>query len=214
MMDHDTESGREVVLDNRKLIIAFVVLIAICFAFFFEGFILGRRQGVEQASMTRKVAASAESREESLKPDAAAAETPLPEESSGDQPLNWYKDVNRLRKIPADSAPLPDASSEKGKFKNPEPAKPSAAAKELPVPGALSGPVSYTVQVGAFVHEKEAEIKAKMLRDKGFECRIEAPVPPEEFHFVKVGKFDTRADAVAVQLRLKKSGFPCFVKAE
>ncbi len=214
MMDHNTESGLEVVLDNRKLIIAFVVLIAICGSFFLVGFFEGKRQGLREASIAVKAAARTESQEKSSKPDAAVTESALLEEESGAQALNWYKDVNRERQAPAVSAPARESGSEKEKIERPAPPKPSSDAKESPVLGGLLTPATYTVQVGAFIHKKEAEVKAKMLRDKGFECRIEAPVPPAEFHFVKVGKFDTRADAVAMQLRLKKSGFPCFVKAE
>jgi hypothetical protein len=52
MTDREPEAGHELVLDNRKLIIAFAVLIAICGAFFVLGFMEGRRQGFQDGMQT------------------------------------------------------------------------------------------------------------------------------------------------------------------
>jgi cell division septation protein DedD len=38
------------------------------------------------------------------------------------------------------------------------------------------------------------------------------PNAPEELYLLKVGKFSSRADATATQLKLKKSGFNSFIK--
>ena len=74
-------------------------------------------------------------------------------------------------------------------------------------------PITYSVQVGAFRQKHEAEIKAQSLKSKGFDYRIESPHPPEQLYLLKVGNFGSRAQAIALQLRLKNSGFACFVKA-
>ena len=62
------------------------------------------------------------------------------------------------------------------------------------------------MQVGAFRQRQQAEVKAKLLRSKGFDCRIEVPQSSEALYLLKVGQFKSRAEAVAVQLRLKKNG--------
>jgi cell division protein FtsN len=91
---------------------------------------------------------------------------------------------------------------------------------ESPAPAApktetarAAAPSGYTVQVGAFRQKSEAETKARQLKAKGFESRIEPPESPEDLYLIQVGRFKSRADAVAMQLRLKKSGFASFVKA-
>jgi cell division protein FtsN len=215
MMEQSAESGIEVVLDNRKLIIAFAVLIAICGGFFVLGFIEGKRQGYQEGAQTAAESAtfniSGQSPAQSSQPkDVDKTSEPLPAGSES-QPLNWYKSVNRKEGEPE---VLPKPASESPAVRTEETSsttKPAAKPKTESV-AARTGPVTYSVQVGAFVQQKEAETRAKELRSKGFDCRIEPPVPPQQFYLLKVGKFDTRVDAVAMQLRLKKSGFPCFVK--
>ena len=52
MMDQHSDSGYELVLDNRRLIIAFAVLILFCGCFFVVGFMEGKRQGFQAGSQT------------------------------------------------------------------------------------------------------------------------------------------------------------------
>ena len=100
-------------------------------------------------------------------------------------------------------APVPKAVAK------PEEKKPVAAPAVK-----QSGPVTYSVQVGAFRVRREAETKGKMLKAKGFECRIDLPETPDDLYLVKVGRFSSRAEAKAMQLRLKKSGENnAFIKA-
>jgi cell division protein FtsN len=81
-----------------------------------------------------------------------------------------------------------------------------------PVKAAAKAPSNYSVQVGAFRQKQQVDNKADLLRSKGFDCRIEDPVSAEGLYLLKVGKFKSRAEAVAMQLRLKKSGFSSFIK--
>jgi cell division protein FtsN len=217
MTEQAADSGIEVVLDNRKLIVAFVVLIAICGGFFVLGFVEGKRQGYQAGMQTAVETAALAS------PDAASAPVSQTADSASDQkiaenvtesqPLNWYQNVNRREEEPeiasrkAPSSPAKKVVEPESKAKAKPESKPRADSNILG-----TGSVSYTVQVGAFLKQKEAETGSRELRSKGFECRIEPPVPPKEFYLLKVGKFDTRAEAVAMELRLKKSGFSCFVK--
>jgi cell division protein FtsN len=200
MADRGMESWLELVLDYRKLIISFLVLMLILGSFFVLGFIEGKRQGYREG--TQSAAA--------LAPNSNPEGAPLSETyvnevksnppgknetsaSSEEQPLDWYKNVNR---------------PEEGAIETPPPKKTEGSSTKTP----LETPTGYSVQVGAFRQKHEAEIKAQLLKSKGFDYRIEPPQPPEQFYLLKVGKFDSRADANAMQLRLKNSGFKCFIK--
>lgn len=217
MNNRTAESGLEFVLDNRKLIIAFALLIAICGCFFIVGFIEGKRQGRQEGSRaaaeTLPKASPTGGQERETKPaDADKSTRPL-NESSAEEQLGWYKSVNRQE----GSAPITPQRTEsdlskKATVSTPLPAEPAVKPKPQ-VTIAHSTPNSYSVQVGAFRQRKEAEIKAQMLQSKGYDCRIEPPNPPGQLFLLKVGKFKTRAEAVAMQLRLKKSGFTSFIKA-
>jgi cell division protein FtsN len=213
MTDQASEPGLEVVLDNRKLIIAFAVLIAVCGCFFVVGFIEGKRQGYQEGSQVAaesKTGANAGSMQtQKGEPAPGPAVEPVKEDVNA-QPLDWYKNVNRPEGEP-ESTPriLPPPAVKKA-----APAQTAAAAaKAKPEPKpAVAEPVTYTVQVGAFRQKSESEVKARALRAKGFNCRIESPESPGELYLIKVGKFKSRADAVAMQLLLRKSGFNSFIK--
>ena len=224
MVDRNAESGHELVLDNWKLIIAFAVLIAICGTFFVFGFIAGKRQGYQEGAQT-----AAESIHPAAPPDAQAPKPPdadaaakLVKEEGESQQLNWYKNVNRREGEPE---VLPETTTDKTAAEARDTTPAAGAAKEVVKeaikkpsdttavkPKVQTGPVTYSVQVGAFRARLEAENKAKTLRTQGYESRIEAPQSPDGLYLLKIGKFSSRAEAVAMQLRLKKSGFYSFVK--
>jgi cell division protein FtsN len=227
MAERDADSGIELVLDNRKFIIAFVVLIAICGCFFVIGFIEGKRQGTQEgipqvATSEPKTSRDEAQSEETKTGDTAATAKPA-QEGTEEQQLNWYKNVNRKEGEPevtqqkAASSPTPKATEP---VSAPKPAgepskKPVAEPEVKSAPQqttASSGPVTYSVQVGAFRVRQEAENKGKMLKAQGFDCRIDVPKTSEDLYLLKVGKYSSRADAVAMQLRLKKSGIASFIK--
>jgi cell division protein FtsN len=210
MTDRTAEPGFELVLDNRKLIIAFAAFIAICGCFFVLGFVEGKRQGLQEGSRAAAESAKpnpSEAEAQASKP-AGADSAAKPKEGSEEQQLDWYKNVSRRESEPGI---VPQTASDSA----PKPAAPSAA-YDKPKPqanAARSEPVSYSVQVGAFRQRKELDLRAQMLRSKGYDCRIEAPHPPEQLYLLKVGKFNSRAEAYAMQLRLRKSGFAsAFIK--
>ena len=207
MMQNSSESGYELVLDNRRLIIAFIVLILFCGCFFVLGFVEGKRQGFQVGSLTAAESAvkpvPVEPPESENPATAADSETSAVQEDAEKQQLNWYKNVSGQEQkneiTPPPAKPAPAATPKK------ETAKPAISTKP-------AAPVSYTVQVGAFRQRQQAEVKAKLLRSKGFDCGIEVPQSSEALYLLKVGRFKSRADAVAMQLRLKKSGFSSFIK--
>jgi cell division protein FtsN len=216
MVDREAESGHELVLDNRKLIIAFVVLIAICGCFFVVGFIEGKRQGFQDGQASAETAHKANPasvQAQTQKPAAADASAAPVKENSASPQLNWpkvvtagdHKDTLLTAKAATEPAikPVKVAVKEAGK-------KPAAESGTKPKPqanAAHSEPVAYSVQVGAFRVRHEVETKAKMLRSQGYDCRIEEPKSPEDFYLLKVGKYTSRAEAIAMRNRLKKSGY-------
>ena len=72
--------------------------------------------------------------------------------------------------------------------------------------------MTYSIQVGAFKQKHQLDVRAQMLRQKGFDVWTEAPKDPGDLYLLKVGKFRSRAEAIATQLRLKKNGFSSFIK--
>jgi cell division protein FtsN len=227
MAEREADSGIELVLDNRKFIIAFVVLIAICGCFFVLGFIEGKRQGLQEGAQAAVVSPPVTSPDESqttaAKPvDSGASATPA-KEDAGEQQLSWYKNANRRDGEP-EVTPKTSESGPAKKAAAPAPVskpavesagKSAGVATARPAPQekpAVAGPVTYSVQVGAFRVRREAENKAKALKAKGFDCRIEVPRSPDALYLLKVGKFSSRAEAVSMQLSLKKSGFNSFIK--
>jgi cell division protein FtsN len=225
MTDNSSDSGYELVLDNRRLIVFFVVLILICGCFFVVGFVEGKRQGYQSGSL-----AAAES---AAKPDPEAAkelehraeglnpESPLAKEDAEKQQLNWYKNVSGQEKkneiTPPPAEPVAAPGKEKAKpAAVPTPVPQAATSGKEPVKPAVvsapEAPASYTVQVGAFRQRQQVESKAKLLKSKGFDCRIEVPQSSEDLYLLKVGRFKSRAEAADMQLRLKKNGFGSFIK--
>jgi len=210
MANNEAESGLELVLDNRKLIIAFGLLIAFCGCFFVVGFIEGKRQGFQEGNQTAAETLPGTVPETVLAPSEKPANedvgTPPPQET--DQQLEWYKNISRREAAPASSA---TQTSSESASKTPV-TEAAAVRAEKPKPQVSDKPVTYSVQVGAFEKQHALETRAQMLREKGFESRIEPPTEPGQYYLLKVGNFSTRAEASAMQLRLKREGFTSFIK--
>ena len=232
-MDQEVESGRELVVDNRKLVIAFAILMIFFGAAFVAGFIEGKREGRRAATESAQKAIQADAPMQAAKSAGDAAKTA--KGNSDEQQLNWYKNVNRregepevvpqaaadnsteesadrIQSTAAAQEPAKETAKETTKAPLKKPAADSASKPKPQSSAAHSGPAAYTVQVGAFRVRNEVETKAKALQDLGYDCRIEPPRSSGDFYLLKVGKFSSRADAVAMQLRLKKSGYGSFVK--
>ncbi len=207
------DSGREFVFDSRKLIVAFGLLIAICGCFFVIGFVEGKRQGmqagVEQAAINAPVG-----REEKPPQPSAKAGTDSARNTPGDRPvreqLEWYKSVGKGEDTGIEHTP---AGAHEGRAGNEKSSKAKEGVQSTTQPAVGKAAAGYSVQVGAFRLLKEAQSKAEMLKAKGYAFTIDPPSGPNQLYLLKVGKFESRADAAAMQLRLKKDGFPTFIKA-
>jgi cell division protein FtsN len=241
MADRDSESGHQLVLDNRKLIIILGVLIIIGGLFFIEGYKLGKHQGYlegEQAAAesARKVS-PIDTPMQASKPTAADTSAAPLKTDSEEQQLNWYKNAIRKEGTPEvtnpktavsqvdevkDSSSPTKATTAPVKEQKKEPAQESSKKSMTEKAGASKPlkqaavsqtvPINYSVQVGAFRMKSEVESKAKTLRAQGYECRIEEPKTSDDFYLLKVGKYKNRADATVMLIRLKKNGYTAIIK--
>jgi cell division septation protein DedD len=215
MEPRGAETGTEFILDNRKLIIGFMLLIIVCGVFFVIGFMEGKRQAV-QARVQGLPAArpgSTAAQEPGGAGETAKAAPPV-EDRAAKEGLDWYKSVQGgppdSRKGGEGAGGAGAAGSQKAPFPIPESRKPAATPSSKPS-SAPQG-VTYSVQVGAFKSLRSAEIVVDALKAKGYVGAIEDPTESVQHYLVKVGRFASRADAVAMQLKLKKDGFSCILK--
>ncbi|PYV09402.1 MAG: hypothetical protein DMG07_23285 [Acidobacteria bacterium] len=210
------DSGVDLVLDNRKLILGFGILMVLCGAFFVLGFVEGKRQAARPAPETAPDAAS---RADPTRPASVSAAgtagvaTPNgPEDAALREQLQWYRNVKPGSEAPKHQPGVPGADKPAAPaVVAPAPSSPAPppAAPPLPAP---SRP-TYSVQIGAFRQLKEAEAKAAMVKAKGYRCVIEPPREADGLYLLKVGRYEARADAVAMRHRLKKDGFSTLIKS-
>jgi cell division protein FtsN len=218
MNPQSTETGQELVLDNRKLILGFLLLVALCGGCFVIGFMEGKRQAIQAKldAMTRSLPATppvAAASESGSKAAEKAAEIASGKNKSVKGQLDWYENV-RSGEAAAAKAASPTTKGVTPDKPAPSVKSPSVAAPREERAGAVIPGVrpTYTVQVGAFRQPREAESRAAALKEKGFECLIEAPKTEGQLYTVKVGRFESRAEAVAMQRKLTKVGFSCYIK--
>lgn len=99
--------------------------------------------------------------------------------------------------------------------------KPIPPAAVSPPPAAMSAPSTaqmpekkqagkalYSVQIGAFKNEKNAEILVKQVREKGYDAFVQTtPKDKEMLHRVLIGKFEDRKEAgkLAEDIRNKEN---------
>lgn len=212
-MANEAESGLELVLDNRKLILVFGVLIAICGCAFVLGFIEGKRQGFQEESQMAGESATKATPETNLAQDAKPTqenEEAAPTKADpADQTLDWYQNINRRGGALEPVSPAAVTPKETVAASSTPDSVPAATPKPET---AAEPPVTYSIQVGAFKQKHQLDVRAQMLREKGFDVWTVAPQVPGDFYFLRVGKFRSRAEAVATQSRLKKNGISSFIK--
>ena len=80
--------------------------------------------------------------------------------------------------------------------------------KVLKEPETVSEKKIYTVQVGAFSSEKNAQSLAKEIRGKGYQTYV---IKGKTLYKVQVGEFKNYKDAQNLSQELKKLGYPIFV---
>jgi len=218
MTQTGADPGTQLVLDSRKMIVGFLILIAVCGTFFVIGYMEGKRQCVQTQVNAVPPPAGAATADPgaaaAMKSDVSPPQDAQTVDRSARAPLDWYKNVQGGKSEAGAGNPPQTANSEK-KAAPAVPPAPSPAAAEPKAPARSALPaagVFYTVQVGAFRQRREAESNAAALKAKGYVSILEEPRSPKQLFLIKVGRFSSRADAKAMQLRLQKDGFSSFVK--
>jgi cell division septation protein DedD len=189
----------EIVLDNHKLIIGFLLFVVVCGTFFAIGFMEGKRQAIPMRGEQLEAAPAAPTSASETGAITPSGSKPIEDRSVRD-PLDWYTNVQD-----ADDADAKGGGQAASSTRTPQ----KASEPPSRSPGVA---VTYTVQVGAFRQLQEAQIREETLKDKGYPCFIESPKSADQFYLVKVGKFSSRAEAKVMQLRLQKDGFSSFIK--
>lgn len=216
MSPNSSESSSELILDNRKLIIAFFLFMTACGAFFLIGFMEGKRQG-QRARAEQSPAAAPAAASEAVQDRGAASESApqVVDDAAIRSRLEWYGKVSEpgtatdqpsQSRTAAQDIAVRKAASDKAQ---PRPVPSGSAKKEV---AADTAGLKYSVQVGAFRQADQAESRASALKARGYPCSVVPPGPANELYLVLVGEFVSRADAVAMQMRLKKDGFSSFIK--
>ena len=213
MERHSSQAGYELVMDVRRLIIGFALLIVICGVFFILGFVEGKRQAVQTSLVQSGTPAATVLPEPPRAASTAPSQAPAPPKAvprtEPDQ-LDWYDKVQEEATDQTSRRQAPaEAASRNRTEEAPRPAEPAPKPRAVgskPVPKVI-----YSCQVGAFRQQKEAMGASASLKSRGYDPFIEAPQAGKGLLLLKVGRFDTRTEAAAMQLRLRKDGFSAFV---
>jgi len=195
---HNDDPGLQFVLDNRRLIVGFALLIVLCGGFFILGFVEGKRQANPQEVAGLPGGPSAVQPSSPLAPGSEPQTSAVNERSTTESSPSSAQADLRHAETKFDAPSHPDASRQTPVVQSKPP---------------VSTAVEYTVQVGAFRQRKEVDIKAGMLRAKGYDCTIEPPQAPDQLFLLQVGRYKTRAEAVRMQLKLRNDGSASFIKS-
>jgi cell division protein FtsN len=221
MEQRDAETGAEFVLDSRKLIIMFVLLMVVCGTFYTIGFMEGKRQSsvpprVEVRPPEAVPAVTGTRAESNSKANTSAAQGGMAGDRAAHEELNWYKSVQGVESEAQKSGDVTKSATPTPSETKPTSTPPTQADKTAPASerGSNVQParIIYSVQVGAFRQRREAEIKAAALKAKGYASEVDLPQSGDQIYLVVVGKFNSRSDAVMMQRKLQKDGFSCFIR--
>src|SRR5688572_1736707 len=219
MERHPVDPGFEFVLDNRKLIVMFALLLAVCAGFFVFGFVEGKRQAVQVEVQKTPPPPDGETSPAPAppsvsEPESKATSDPAPAGSDTREQLEWYKNVND-RPETAPKRKDPRAATKAAKKVEPAsttaPAQPETATVPSSPLSASSDATTFSVQVAAYKRRSEAEARAAVLKSKGYESTIDFN-PQQSLYHLKVGRFNSRADASAMEVKLKGDGFSTIIK--
>ena len=211
-MEENTDSGLELVLDNRKLIVAFVLLMALCAAFFLFGFVEGKKQALHSEALSTGATSPLDAPSEEGSPSVTAVGE---EETVEGETLDWYKNAQSKSgeaALPAEEkAEAPEQAADPPEPRVAEPVKRPQGAPAVAAPASSPGGETYSVQLGAFKDRNSARDTVAALRSRGYNFRFDPPSGGGTLYRLKVGRFKTRGEAKSMQLKLKNDGFSSFI---
>ncbi|OFW33013.1 MAG: hypothetical protein A3J28_08700 [Acidobacteria bacterium RIFCSPLOWO2_12_FULL_60_22] len=212
MPKHSSGQG-EIVLENRQLLVIFLVIAGLCGIFFSLGYIVGRNTFSPSATVAR---AAPDGPEGGTKPSpmppaaylsqappggtAAAGQAAPGTELNFDQSLEEKAPEAKLVS-PESSSASPDPSS--GPPPSPEPPKAPAVAPPPP-PGIL-------VQVSALSRQEDAQTLVQLLKERKLPVLVTSSPSDSLFHVV-VGPYPNEKEAQQVKKQLEEDGFQPILK--
>ncbi|HXV62070.1 MAG TPA: SPOR domain-containing protein [Vicinamibacteria bacterium] len=214
--DYDDRAYYEVQLNNKQLVFFFMAALAIAVVVFLCGVMVGR--GVRDATLAASrndIAAegSKDAATESIRFRTERKETPrldYAQRLSRDE-VDTQLDAVRsdspettarqsVEPSPAVQQPVAKTPPPQVASTSPPPASPSPPSPEPAVIGADRGP--FTIQVVALKTEDAARSLLTRLKGKRYRAYLEA-VGDAGLHRVRVGRFETRAEAEQVAAKLR-----------
>jgi cell division septation protein DedD len=204
-MAKNQDGQLELVLENRQLLIAFFVVVALCGVFFSLGYIVGRNTFSSVAHVTQSASGAEPATRPSPMPPAAYSSSPPPhpapataappDQSAPAADLNFYQSAEE--KTPDPKLLPPDSQN--------APARPAA---EKPV---SPEPLGVLVQVSALTRREDANALVALLKEKGLPVLVTSSSGDSLFHVV-VGPLRNEKEAQGVKKALEDDGFRPIIK--
>lgn len=208
---------REIQLGGKQLVFLFMAATVVSVVIFLCGVLVGRGVRAQVNAVPPEAAAfsgvqaaatAVPPGDASATPDVPATAVP-PAATTSTTPLTYYDRLDSKKPLPETlKTPAPVTASRRSA--TPQDAEePAAAEKPVAIAedASLAPPIGsgYAVQVAAFRNRREAELVARRLLGKGYRTYVVSPAGGHPAVFrVRVGKFQTRAEAQAVATRLRK----------
>lgn len=203
MAEYDDGAYYEVQLNNKQLVFFFMAALAIAVVVFLCGVMVGR--GVRDATLAasaRDIAPMRASQDDAQTPAAKPAATPR---------LDYAERLERSEIEPTlgSSSPETTAAAAKPAPAPEPPPRPPESAAERPAPAKPANTVlggnagAFTIQVVALKTEDAAQKLLMRLRNKSYRAYLEEG-GEAGLHRVRVGRFQTRAEAETVAQKLRE----------
>jgi DedD protein len=210
---------REIQLGGKQLVFLFMAATVVSVVIFLCGVLVGRGVRGQVNAVPAEaavfgggpgVATAVPPRDASATPDVPATAAP-PASPASTAPLTYYDRLDSKKPLSETLKNVTPATVTGGSTSVQAPARASAASREEATTAAEDASLAppsgsgYAVQVAALRNRHEAEIVARRLLGKGYRAYVVSPAGGRPAVFrVRVGKFDTRAEAQRVATRLRK----------
>ncbi len=208
-MPRNEEGEYELILDNKKLLSIFFVVVVLLGVGFTLGFVLGRSSGQVAAGLP-------ESASEKAPPEKAAAKTPgEPPASPAPSPRDTGKPDPAGASAPPPAETTPARATERATRaaeKEPEARPKKESAGTVPYRTGVPPAGSAFIQV-ASVSRSDAEMEATTLAEKGYPTWV-APGDKDDVFRVLVGPFTETAGLSKAKASLEQLGFKRAFKKE
>jgi len=181
---------------------------------------LGKGEREPPAPYTVAVTGPTAGGAEPPKVEAVPAPAPAPVTVENVQVVEEHKGVETRRQVSAtgktvETVPVPQPKSSGGQALSPVPPPPTPAPRPAPAQGQAKVPVlhtetrtgKYVVQVGAF----SIEANAKALQERMVKIGEQAWIDKASLWHVRIGPFETKAEAIKVRERLERAGISAII---